>query len=45
MGITTAMLVNTEAVINARVTMGTSKYHASNGSLAAPSMSFGLRGQ
>jgi hypothetical protein len=38
MGITTAMLVNTEAVMNARVTTGTSKYHASKGSLAAPSM-------
>lgn len=32
------MLVNTEAVIKARVTTGTSKYHASRGSLAAPSI-------
>jgi hypothetical protein len=37
-GRTTAMLVNTEAVMNARVTMGTSKYHASRGSLAPPSI-------
>jgi hypothetical protein len=35
---TTAILVNTEAVMNARVTMGTSKYHASRGSRAAPSI-------
>jgi len=32
------MLVNTEAVIKARVTTGTSKYQASRGSLAAPSI-------
>jgi hypothetical protein len=37
-GHTTAILVNTEAVMNARVTMGTSKYHASRGSRAAPSI-------
>ena len=37
-GFTTAILVNTAAVMNARVTMGTSRYHASNGSLAAPSI-------
>jgi len=36
------MLVKTEAVMNARVTTGTSKYHASKGSLAAPSMSRSL---
>lgn len=35
---TTAMLVNTEAVMKARVTTGTSKYHASSGNLAAPSI-------
>jgi hypothetical protein len=32
------MLVNTDAVIKARVTIGTSKYQASRGSLAAPSI-------
>lgn len=32
------MLVKTEAVMKARVTMGTSKYHASSGSRAAPSI-------
>ena len=37
-GHTTAMLVNTDAVTNARVTIGTSKYHASRGSLAASSI-------
>jgi hypothetical protein len=35
---TTAILVKTDAVTKARVTGGTSKYQASIGSLAAPSM-------
>jgi hypothetical protein len=35
---TTAILVKTEAVMNARVTIGTSKYQASSGSLAPSSI-------